>query len=112
MPSGMVPPPFDLTELGTFAEEVIAVFVHCCAFVLTTFSYSLCAQDSCGNQVCTHHLCTDGKDVEQSHILTCSYSPGLLQLGLMEMLRPFEPFFTVTAWSGRVVELAWYVFSS
>jgi hypothetical protein len=42
-PSGMVPPPFDLTELGTFAEEVIAMFVHCRAFVLTTFSYSLCA---------------------------------------------------------------------
>ena len=32
-PSGMVPPPFDLTELGIFAEEVIATFVHCRAFV-------------------------------------------------------------------------------
>ena len=58
----MVPLPFDLTELGTSAEEVSAMFVHCtssdprddlpvfscvvllcfCVYVLTTLSYSLC----------------------------------------------------------------------
>ena len=103
-PSGIVPPPFDLTELGTFAkgsQEVRAVFgigrlliayiirslgwslvmpslpvLRLCSYGLTTFSYSPSASDFCGTLMCTHHLRIGGKDVKQSCIPTCSYSPG------------------------------------
>lgn len=106
-PSGIVPPPFDLTELGTFAkgsQEVRAVFglsqlsiayiirsfgwslgmpslsvLLFCLHGLTTFPYSLSVSDFCGTSMYTHHLLIGGKDVKQFCIPTCSYSPGSLK---------------------------------